>query len=186
LQSLRFTIQEHNYYLINVYGYNHDDTSLPNTINTIILENFDKTFIIEITNINKYANPNTLWEIIKGTIRNTSIKYSYEKKNEHNALKHELSNNIDKLQKELENSRSNNNFNIVTDLSNAKQQMTEILEIELKGILIRSKAEYNEGAEKNTKYLANLEKKIAESNYFRFLRFPLAKTELNPPVCRFR
>jgi len=145
-----------------------------------------KVAIREITNINKDANPNTLWEIIKGTIRNTSVKYSYEKKKEHNALKHELLNNIDKLQKELENSRSNNNLNIVTYLNNAKQQMTEILEIELKGILIRSKAEYNEGSEKNTKYLANLEKKIAESNYFRFHRFPLAKTEFNPPVCRFR
>ena len=44
LQSLRSTIQEHNYYLINVYGYNHDDTSLLNTINTIILENFDNVY----------------------------------------------------------------------------------------------------------------------------------------------
>ena len=30
--------------------------------------------IREITNINKDGNPNTLWELIKGTIRNTSIK----------------------------------------------------------------------------------------------------------------
>jgi len=40
--------------------------------------------------------------------------------------------NIDKLQKELENSRSNNNLNIVTYLNNAKHQMTENLEIKLK------------------------------------------------------
>ena len=73
-----------------------------------------------------------MWEIIKGTIRNTSIKYSYEKKNEHNALKHELLNKIDKLQKELENSRSNNDLKIVTGLNSAKQQMTEIIEIKLK------------------------------------------------------
>jgi len=36
--------------------------------------------IKEIATINKDANPNTLWEIIKGTIRIISIKYSSEKK----------------------------------------------------------------------------------------------------------
>ena len=37
--------------------------------------------ISEIAEINKNANPNTLWEIIKGGIRDESIKYaSYEKK----------------------------------------------------------------------------------------------------------
>jgi len=38
-------MQNHSYFLINVYGYNHDNTSLLNTINTIILENNDNTFI---------------------------------------------------------------------------------------------------------------------------------------------
>jgi len=33
------------------------------------------------------ANPNTLWELIKGTVRNTSIKYSSEKRITHNKLK---------------------------------------------------------------------------------------------------
>ena len=47
--------------------------------------------------------------------------------------------------------------------------MTEILDTELKGILIRSKAEYIEGAEKNTKYFANLEKKRAESKVIKKL-----------------
>ena len=47
--------------------------------------------------------------------------------------------------------------------------MTEILDTELKGILIRSKAEYIEGAEKNTKYFANLEKKRAESKVIKTL-----------------
>ena len=46
---------------------------------------------------NKNSNPNTLWEIIKGNIRNETIKYAaYKKKtdneNEHN-LKSEIKNN---------------------------------------------------------------------------------------------
>ena len=36
--------------------------------------------IKQIATINKDANPITLWEIIKGTIRNIYIKYSSEKK----------------------------------------------------------------------------------------------------------
>ena len=290
LQTLRFTIQETSYYLINVYGYNQDDTSLFNTLNTIIMENNDNTFIIggdfntivnplldkkngnlnahkqgskrinellidnelidvwriknpdtkmytwhsntnppifcrldyffvsnnivnavsdwsisygfktdhsvvsmvldivvtkrgsgsfkiinsihletdyqqkikeairDVTNINQDANPGTLVELIKGTIRNTSIKYSSEKRKTHNELKNEHSNKIQKLRKYLENSHSYNDNNIVSYLENAKHQRTEILDTELKGILIRSKAEYIEGAEKNTKFFANLEK----------------------------
>ena len=77
------------------------------------------------------------------------MKYSSKKrKKNHNARKYELSNKIDKLQKDLEHSHGNADINIVTELDNAKQQMTDILETELKGILIRSKAEYIEGAEK--------------------------------------
>ena len=41
-----------------------------------------KQAIDEIVEINKEANPNVLWQIIKGTIRNESIKYtSYKNKN---------------------------------------------------------------------------------------------------------
>ena len=52
--------------------------------NTLLLENeykeTIKTNIIETVNINKDANPNTLWELVKGTIRNETIKYASTKK----------------------------------------------------------------------------------------------------------
>ena len=38
--------------------------------------------IKETVDINKNANPNTLWEIIKGCIRNETIKYASFKKKE--------------------------------------------------------------------------------------------------------
>ena len=38
----------------------------------------------ETINTNKTANPNTLWEIIKGSIRNETIKYTSYKKKEQN------------------------------------------------------------------------------------------------------
>ena len=38
-----------------------------------------KTAIQEVTTINRDANPNTTWELIKGTIRNETIKYTSRK-----------------------------------------------------------------------------------------------------------
>ena len=46
LQHFFFEHLFHLYYVINVYGYNQDDTSLFNTLNTIIMENNNNTFII--------------------------------------------------------------------------------------------------------------------------------------------
>ena len=120
--------------------------------NSILLEseyqNKIKACIIETSNINKESNPNTLWELIKGAIRNETIKYTTTKKKltletenklkqeiiniEHNILKPHLTCISEKLQNEL----------IVK-----KEQLNEIIENKIKGILIRSKAnliEYND------------------------------------------
>ena len=47
---------------------------------SILLDNADQTkvkdSIRETVGLNKGCNPNTLWELIKGTIRNETIKYS--------------------------------------------------------------------------------------------------------------
>ena len=46
-----------------------------------------KQEIINSVQDNKDANPNTLWEIIKGNIRNTTIRYTSFKKKKHTNLK---------------------------------------------------------------------------------------------------
>ena len=43
------------------------------------------------------------------------------------------------------------------------QELQNLYELEIKGYIIRSKAEYIEGGEKNTKYFANLEKKRSDA-----------------------
>ena len=52
--------------------------------NSVILEqeyqNKIKQSIEEVATINRDTNPNTLWQVIKGTIRNESIKYTATKK----------------------------------------------------------------------------------------------------------
>ena len=80
------------------YGFKTDHATVSMVINTVSTKHGPGSFKInnsilleteyqekvkeairDISNINKDANANTLWELIKGTIRNTSIKYSSEK-----------------------------------------------------------------------------------------------------------
>ena len=53
-----------------------------------------KSSIAEITEINKKANPNTLWELIKGSVRNETIKFTTHKKKINQQQEHELNNAI--------------------------------------------------------------------------------------------
>lgn len=72
-------------------------------------ENINKT-----VTINEEAQPDILWELIKGTIRNTAIKYStYKRKNE-NQIENILIKDLDELNKkaqEICNNKNNNNNN---------------------------------------------------------------------------
>ena len=56
LQSLRFTIEENSYHIINVYGHNTDDVTLFNTLNNILIDHNDDTFIIG-GDFNTIVNP---------------------------------------------------------------------------------------------------------------------------------
>ena len=60
-----------------------------------------KHSINEITTINKDANPNTLWELIKGTIRNETIKYATFKKKQNSENETRLINELQTLEKDL-------------------------------------------------------------------------------------
>ena len=65
--------------------------------------------INETAEINKNANPNTLWEIIKGSIRNESIKYASYKKKEQNKKESQLIEEINIIKGKLtsENDQEN-------------------------------------------------------------------------------
>ena len=57
--------------------------------------------IKETVDINKNANPNTLWEIIKGGIRNETIKYASFKTKEQNKKEIQLNEEINKIKKQF-------------------------------------------------------------------------------------
>ena len=118
--------------------------------------------IKETVDINKNANPDTLWEIIKGGIRNETIKYASFKKKEQNKKEIQLNEEINKIKNNL----MKGNVNEEDDLKRLKekdQELQNLYELEIKGYIIRSKADYIEGGEKNTNYFANLEKKRSDA-----------------------
>ena len=136
--------------------------------NSLILDNeYQQTIkesIKEIATINKDANPNTLWEIIKGTVRNETIKYASLKKKEN--LKNEIkyTKDIEQLERELSNADDSElHDRIKSNLDSKRNELNKILENRLNGYITRSKAQIIEQNEKNNKYFAGLEKKKSEA-----------------------
>ena len=71
-------------------------------------QNKIKTSIQEIVSFNEQANPNALWEIIKGRIRDETIKYASFKKKTNLQNEQEINSNIKNLEKEIELNSTNN------------------------------------------------------------------------------
>ena len=118
---------------------------------------------MEIVEINKDANPNTLWELVKGTIRNETIKYASKKNKIQNKKEKQLTSEIYNLEKDIESTLNNLHIEEITHLLKLKkEELNEIIEKRINGIILRSKCQYVENHEKNTKYFASLEKKQAE------------------------
>ena len=123
-----------------------------------------KKNIAEIAEINKEANPNTKWELIKGTIRNETIKYATYNKKETNKQEKKLTNEINELQNKISESTEANVIEVLkNDLNEKKNTFEQLTETKLNGLILRSKANIVEHDEKNSKYFASLEKKRSET-----------------------
>ena len=123
-----------------------------------------KRGINEITTINKDANPNTLWELIKGTIRNETIKYATFKKKQNSENETRLINELQTLEKDLTKTTDIvETDQIKQNINTKKSELDKLTENKLNGHIIRSKAQIVEHGEKNSKYFASLEKKKSES-----------------------
>ncbi|MES9884827.1 MAG: reverse transcriptase domain-containing protein, partial [Sedimenticola sp.] len=116
--------------------------------------------IVETARINSEANSNTLWEIIKGNVRNETISYATRKKKNDKSRENNIQKQIDTLEVELANDPSNSD--ITTQIQNNRIELENIYEQRVNGMRLRSKAEWIEGAEKNEKLYKNLEKQNSE------------------------
>jgi len=65
-------------------------------------QNKIKASIQDIVSFNEHANPNVLWEIIKGRIRDETIKYASFKKKTDLQNEREIHSKIEELERELE------------------------------------------------------------------------------------
>ena len=134
--------------------------------NSLLLENEYQTLIRnsikDIAEINKDANPKVLWETIKGTIRNETIKYAAYKRKCEKELEKKLLANINEIENELTRNATNHDI-LKQTLSDKKQELNKILDKKLDGIVLRAKADFVEFNEKNSKYFSALEKKHAET-----------------------
>lgn len=119
-----------------------------------------KNAIQETINNNGGSNPNTMWELIKGTVRNESIKYSSKIKKQERKREQEIELELKRLEEKV--AENPYNQDILNDLNSERNKLYEITNEKVKGIILRSKAEWVEGTEKNTKYFSNLEKKRSE------------------------
>lgn len=122
-----------------------------------------KKSIDEISSFNSEANPNTLWELIKGTVRNETIKYATKKKKNMNEAESKLKSQIETLTKTLSETQNQDDIEMIsTNLQQTKQDLEDIIEAKLNGLILRSKANIVENSERNSKYFASLEKKRSE------------------------
>ena len=107
------------------------------------------------------VNPNLLWEMVKMKVREESLKYGVTKKRKISRKEEEIEKSIATLEKCLTEKYVNEyqKQKVWSDLEAKKRELETIIEYRTKGAIVRSKSQwYNEG-EKNTKYFLNLEKR---------------------------
>ena len=105
--------------------------------------------ISEMAEIIKEGNPNTKRELIKGTVKNETIKYATCKNKETIKQEKTLTNEITQLQKELADLSDANIINLLKDKLDEKSNTLEtITETKLNGLIMRSKANISNLAKK--------------------------------------
>ena len=99
--------------------------------------------------------------MVKLKVREKSISYAASQKSATTKRENELENAITVLQKQLDMANDNEpeNQSIIERINLLKRDLEKIIEHRTKGAIFRSKSQwYNEG-ERNTKYFLNLEKR---------------------------
>ena len=109
------------------------------------------------------VNPALLWEMVYLKVREKSISYGAYQKSATTKRENGLENTITMLQKQLDmkNNTEPENQSIIERINLLKRDLEKIIEHRTKGAILRSKSQwYNEG-ERNTKYFLNLERDLS-------------------------
>ena len=112
----------------------------------IIKKNVNETILI-----NKESNPNTLCELIKGTVRNETIKYASKKKKGTNKRESALRDEILILNKSLSEMNNTDRIEIIkNNLREKNNELENITDIKLNGLILRSRANIVKNSDKIT------------------------------------
>jgi hypothetical protein len=110
-------------------------------------------------------DPQTKWEMIKYKIRSFSLKYSKSLAKEKRE-KIQILENIVEQYENLPNSEHNVTLN---QYNSSKIELENFLNEKTKGQILRSKVNWYEHSEKNSKFFLNLEKRNGSQNTIKLL-----------------
>ena len=133
----------------------------------------DKNYIQEIKNciketINQYSlpgtdvedevslNPHLFWEVLKCMIRGKTISYTSFQKKKYNETEIKLEKKLEILNRSFDNNPSDT---LKLEINDTENELTQIREKKVTGIMARAKARWEAEGEKCTNYFCNLEKR---------------------------
>ena len=138
--------------------------------NSLLLnEEFNIKIKESISNIklnNSDASHQTLWELIKGTIRNETIKFSIIKKKQQNENKKQIEDEISKLKLLCDTKYDEY---LLNKLNQLKSELNDLYDEEINGYLLRLKSQHIDNVDKNIKLLKQLEHNKSEKKTIRAL-----------------
>ena len=97
--------------------------------------------------------PNTQWELLKKRIKSTAIRFSRKKQSIDKLVLAQLSEKVDEYESRLPLNKQEDDL-----LEKTKAELEEKSMERIKGVMFRSKANWYEHGEKNSKYFFSLEK----------------------------
>lgn len=128
-----------------------------------------KHAIRETVAIEDGINPDLLWETIKLRIRTDTIQYSSRKKRCNNNALLALNKRLTRLEYEFQQNPNDEDRNIITLI---KQDIDDLLQNKINGIIMRSKCDWQEYGEKPSKFFLSLEKRNFNNKTIKRLRLP--------------
>ena len=115
--------------------------------------------IIHVTSSQSYDSYNGLWDVIKMKIKDFAIRYGKKLKKDSEREKKDL-------EKEIETIKRENNFvdnnELCNKLCDAEAKLDKLINVEIQGVITRSKIQWTEEGERSTKYFFGLEKSRAK------------------------
>ena len=115
-----------------------------------------KTTIREIVDIENEQNPGLLWEVVKLGIRTETIRYCIQKKRSKNNLMSALERRLKTVQNRFEQTPTDEDKQ---DIELIKLDISDILQEQINGCIMRTKINWQEYGEKTSKFFLSLEKK---------------------------